>query len=410
MPEPAKLEFLTRTSGEPGFKVHEIQSSQAYLLFKPARLPDTEWEITPQPRSPDRSRNYILRGLRRDRYLLLNSKEYFLWEQFDGRHSLDDIGRAFHFEFGAFDYSVIRQFLAKLYSAGLLDEFQVSGLRRSLAGRQARWWARVLDRLVTAKNGLSFRITHADRYCSDIYNRGGFLLFNPLAFAATVALAVCAVIAVIRLSRQAKEITLGLAAWPLLSSAGILAALVTVSMLHVLVHALACKAYGRKVREMGFFLLQGILPTFYADVTDIFMSSRRARVIVDLAGPMVEVFCGSLAFIGAYVSEPGIGQSLLFGVGLLLWESAVLNIYPFNFLEMDGYNILADLLAMPALRQQALAFLPTLPQRLRNGTRLEKAEWIQLGYLALCLISVLAYVIAHLDAIGVKIPGHRLGS
>ena len=410
MPEPAKLEFLTRTSGEPGFKVHEIQSSQAYLLFKPARLPDTEWEITPQPRSPDRSRNYILRSLRRDRYLLLNSKEYFLWEQFDGRHSLDDIGRAFHFEFGAFDYSVIRQFLAKLYSAGLLDEFQVSGLRRSLAGRQARWWARVLDRLSTAKNCFSFRITNADRYCSEIYNRGGFLLFNPLVFTATVALAVCAVIAVIRLLRQAKEITLGLAAWPLLSSAGILAALVTVSMLHVLVHALACKAYGRKVREMGFFLLQGILPTFYADVTDIFMSSRRARVIVDLAGPMVEVFCGSLAFIGAYVSEPGIGQSLLFGVGLLLWESAVLNIYPFNFLEMDGYNILADLLAMPALRQQALAFLPTLPQRLRNGTRLEKAEWIQLGYLALCLISVLAYVIAHLDAIGVKIPGHRLGS
>jgi putative peptide zinc metalloprotease protein len=323
---------------------------------------------------------------------------------------LDDIGRAFHFEFGAFDYSVIRGFLAKLYSAGLLDEFQVSGLRRSLAGGQERWRARALNRLLTIKDCISFRITDADRHCSQIYNRGGFLLFNPLALAATVALSVGAVIAVIRLSRDAKQIALGLAAWPLLSSAVILAAVVTVSMLHVLVHAIACKAYGRKVREMGFFLLQGILPTFYADVTDIFMSSRRARVIVDLAGPMVEVFFGSLAFIGAYASAPSIAQSLLFGVGLLLWESAVLNIYPFNFLEMDGYNILADLLAMPALRQQALAFLPTLPQRLRNGTRLEKAEWIQLGYLALCLISVLVYVIAHLDAIGLKIPSYRCGS
>ncbi|HYY25391.1 MAG TPA: hypothetical protein VE689_07875 [Candidatus Udaeobacter sp.] len=410
MPEPAKLEFLTRTSTEPGFEVHEVQSSQAYLLFKPARLPDTEWEIRPQPRSPDGSRNYILKCLQRDRYLLLNPKEYFLWGLFDGRHSLDDIGRIFHFEFGAFDYSMIRQFLAKLYSAGLLDEFQVSGLRRSLAGGQERWRARTLNRLLTIKDCISFRITDADRHCSQIYNRGGFLLFNPLALAATVALSVGAVIAVIRLSRDAKQIALGLAAWPLLSSAVILAAVVTVSMLHVLVHAIACKAYGRKVREMGFFLLQGILPTFYADVTDIFMSSRRARVIVDLAGPMVEVFFGSLAFIGAYVSAPGIAQSLLFGVGLLLWESAVLNIYPFNFLEMDGYNILADLLAMPALRQQALAFLPTLPQRLRNGTRLEKAEWIQLGYLALCLISVLVYVIAHLDAIGLKIPSYRCGS
>jgi putative peptide zinc metalloprotease protein len=94
-------------------------------------------------------------------------------------------------------------------------------------------------------------------------------------------------------------------------------------MLHVLVHALACKAYGRKVREMGFFLLQGLLPTFYADVTDIFMSSRRVRVMVDLSGPLVEVVCGSLAFIAAYGSEPGFGQSLLFGAGLVLWESAV---------------------------------------------------------------------------------------
>ena len=119
---------------------------------------------------------------------------------------------------------------------------------------------------------------------------------------------------------------------------------------------------------------------------------------------MVEVVCGSLAFIGAYWSAPGIGQSLLFGAGILLWESAVLNIYPFNFLEMDGYNILVDLLAMPALRQQALALFPTLPRRLRHGPGLERSEWIQLGYLGLCFFSVLAYLIAHLDALGLRMP------
>src|SRR6059036_3644640 len=145
---------------------------------------------------------------------------------------------------------------------------------------------------------------------------------------------------------------MGLAALPLLTSGVIVAMIVAVSMLHVLVHALACKAYRRKVREMGFFLLQGVWPTFYADVTDIFMSSRRARVMVDLAGPMVEVALGSIVIIGAHASLPGIGQALLFGVGVMLWESALINLYPFSFLEMDGYNILADLLAMPMLRQQ----------------------------------------------------------
>jgi hypothetical protein len=114
-----------------------------------------------------------------------------------------------------------------------------------------------------------------------------------------------------------------------------------------------------------------------------------------------------LVFIGAYGAEPGIGQSLLFGAGLVLWESALLNLYPFNFLEMDGYNILADLLAMPTLRQQALALIPRLPHRLRSGIMPGRSEWIQLGYLALCLVSVLVYLIAHLDAVGVKLPAWR---
>ena len=118
---------------------------------------------------------------------------------------------------------------------------------------------------------------------------------------------------------------------------------------------------------------------------------------------------GSLAFIGVYGSQPGVGQSLLFGAGIVLWKSALLNLYPFSFLEMDGYNILADLLAMPTLRQQALAFIPRLPHRLRSGKMPDRSEWIQLGYLTLSLVSVLAHLIAHLDAIVVKPFAWRSG-
>ena len=138
-------------------------------------------------------------------------------------------------------------------------------------------------------------------------------------------------------------------------------------MLHVLVHALACKAHGRRVRELGFFLLQGVWPAFYADVTDIFMSNRRARLIVDLAGPLVEVCLGSLAMLAAYTSAPGFEQALFFGIGVLLWESALINLYPFSFLELDGYHMLADAIAMP--------MLPGLSSRLCNlGTHMP--PWI----------------------------------
>jgi putative peptide zinc metalloprotease protein len=409
MATPAKLELLTRRPDETGFEVHEIQSSQAYGGFRPRRAPQEEWNLTPQPRGPDGSKHYVLKALKRDRFLLLNSKEYFLWEHFDGHHSLNEISRTFYFEFGAFDFGMIRQFMAKLYHAGLLGEVHAGSLRPSLAHRHEQRWTRFLAAISTTWGRIAFRLTDADRYCASLYDRGGYLLFRSPFLCFCVALLVCAIVALTRLWPDAPAITSRLTARPLLNSGIMLVTIVLASMLHVLVHALACKAHGRKVREMGFFLLQGVWPTFYADVTDIFMSSRRARVLVDVAGPMVEVTFGSLAFIGAYVSQPGMGQSLLFGAGLVLWESALLNFYPFNFLEMDGYNVVADLLAMPTLRQQALALIPRLPHRLRSGIMPGRSEWIQLGYLALCLVSVLAYLIAHLNAVGIKLPAWRSG-
>jgi hypothetical protein len=127
-------------------------------------------------------------------------------------------------------------------------------------------------------------------------------------------------------------------------------------------------------------------------------------VVVDLAGPMVEVALGSAAFLVSNQLEVGVGQAILFAIGLLLWESALINLYPFNFLEMDGYNIVADLLAMPTLRQQALALMPNLPRRLLSIGSIQRTEWIQIGYLFLCFMSVLVYVIAHLDALRALVP------
>lgn len=404
MAEPVKLDLLTRKAGEAGFQIHEIQSSHAYLGYRPQRVPQQAWAITAQPQSPDGSRSYILKNLQRDRYLLVDSKEFFLWELFDGSHSLEEIARSFHFAFGAFDYSMIRQLLAKLYQAGLLVEREDLALQKSLARSQANFWA--IGSMTVAKcwRKISFTVPHADGLCSTIYRCGGFLLIQPITLGITIALALLAGVAAFRLSPQAKEFTQLLSATPWLSGTIMLASLLAVSMMHVTVHALACKAYGRRVREIGFFLLQGVLPTFYADVTDIFMSTRRARVIVDLAGPMVELFWGSVAFLAAYQAESGISQAFCFGIGVLLWESALINLYPFNFLEMDGYNIVADLLAMPTLRQQALALAPSVPRRLLKMRSIQRGDWIQIGYLFLCFVSVLVYVIAHLDALRALLP------
>jgi len=397
MTEPAKLQLLTRKAGEAGFQIHEIESSQAYLGYRPQRAPKGIWEMTAQPQSFDGRRNFILKNLQRDRYLLLDSQEAFLWELFDGAHSLEEIARTFHHRFGAFNYAIVRQLLAKLYQAGLLLEREDLALRQSLARSQTRFWAMGFTTVAKCWRRLSFTVPNADQICSALYRRGGFLIFHRITFGLAILLALLAGAAAVHLSPQAKQFTHLLSAKPWLSTGVLLGSLLAVSMMHVTMHALACKAYQRRVREIGFFLLQGILPTFYADVTDIFMSTRRARVIVDLAGPLVELFWGSVAFLAAYQANPGVGQAMLFGVGVLLWEGALINLYPFNFLEMDGYNIVADLFAMPTLRQQALTLAPQLHRRLLQPRTLTQSEWIQIAYLLLCAVSLLIYLIAHLD-------------
>ena len=60
--------------------------------------------------------------------------------------------------------------------------------------------------------------------------------------------------------------------------------------------------------------------------------------------------------------------------------------------------------AMPMLRRQALALLPNLPQRLRNPRTLGRSEIIQIGYLALCFVSVIVYIVLHLDALVALVP------
>ena len=407
MAEPAKIQLLTRKPGETSFQLHEIESSQAHLSYRPRRVPREIWEITPQPPSPDGRRNVILKNLQRDRYLLLDSHESFLWDLFDGSHSLDEIARSFHLQFGAFDFAIIRRLLAKLYQAGLLVERENLALQQSLARSQAKFWAMGLAKVTQCWRRLSFTVPNADRICATLYRCGGFLLFHPVTLGLTIILALLAGTAAIHLSFHAKQFTQLLSARPWLSTGIMLASLLLVSIMHVTVHALACKAYNRRVREVGFFLLQGVLPTFYADVTDIFMSTRRARVIVDLAGPLVELFFGSVAFLAAYHTDLGVVQALLFGIGVLLWEGALINLYPFNFLELDGYNIVADLLAMPTLRQQALALAPQLHRRLLQPRTLTKAEWIQFAYLLLCSASVLLYLIAHLDLVRDLLPSWK---
>ena len=91
---------------------------------------------------------------------------------------------------------------------------------------------------------------------------------------------------------------------------------------HQIVHGLALVHYRRRVREFGFTFLHGFVPTFYVDVTDIFMASRRARVVTAVSGALVHLVLGSLWFLlAAHAPLGSFTQAFAAASGMIQWQA-----------------------------------------------------------------------------------------
>ena len=120
-----------------------------------------------------------------------------------------------------------------------------------------------------------------------LYRGGGFLLFTPWALLVLAAMVGLGAWSAIRIWDHVGEVTHGLAQHPFVAIVLVKIVFWLTVVNHQVLHALACVHYGRRVREFGFTILHGFIPTFYADVTDIFMASRRARIVNAAAGQPV---------------------------------------------------------------------------------------------------------------------------
>jgi len=129
-----------------------------------------------------------------------------------------------------------------------------------------------------------------------------------------------------------------------------------VIILHEFAHALVCRHYGGRVREMGFLLIY-FQPAFYCNLSDSYMFPKKSqRVHTILAGMYLQVFLGSVSLLVWRIVKQGTALSdLLFVIVLVSFGTLVFNLNP--LLKLDGYYFLADVLDIPNLRKKAFGFL-----------------------------------------------------
>jgi len=389
---PARLKLLVRSEDGESFETREISSPAAYLQLRPQRLPDNQWELAQLPSGVPGTKKYVLKSRRTENYLQLDDEERFLWQQMDGRVSMQDIAVAYVMRYGSFDFEKIPQLIRKLLLADLLTLRPMSRLHEILARNRRNPAARAMEAGLHAIE----RLNVASRRWNDLFERihrwGGWLLFTPAAVVGLIVLTAFGTRALVHLWNDLGAISSALGHHAIVAIIALKLAFFLTVALHQLVHALACVHYGRSVKEVGFIIHHMIVPTFYADVTDLFMASRRARVVNALAGPTVHLVLGMLGVIWADALGPGLLQACVAASAVLQLQSFIVCIYPFSFLEMDGYHVIEDAVGMPRLSQESSQFMRgTFLKRLAVG-RFRRQEVVYLAYFTLSLLSVMAFV------------------
>ncbi len=389
-PRRAKLELLVRHDDE-SFKLQEVTSSAAWVQMRPVRVAPDAFELAEVTSRVSREHNFILKNRKTERFLMISEPERFLWDQMDGHTSLQEMATAYVLKYGQFDFDIIPSLIRKLQRAQLLTLEPAGRLRRVLARNRRRRILRAAETALFALERINVSSQHVQPFFGYLYRWGGFLLFTPSVAVACVLLGVLGLAAGVRLWASTEAIASGFGGHAIAAILSVKLLLLATVALHQLVHGLALVHYGRRVREFGFTFLHGILPTFYVDVTDIFMASRRARVVTAVSGTLVHLVLGALWFLVALYASPGFFRAFAAASGLIQFQTFVIALYPFCFLEMDGYHVLVDALGVPTLKSDAIAYVGAILRGAAPARPIREAA-LFVGYVAFSALSVAGFV------------------
>jgi hypothetical protein len=387
----AKLELLVRHDVDQSFEIREVSSARAYVQLRPQRVAAEVFELAEVASRIAGQRNYILKNRETDRFLVLSEPERFLWDQMDGRTSLQEMATAYVLEYGEFDFDIIPNLIRKLQRAQLLTMTPTSRLRRVLARNRDHRVAKAVENSLFVLERVTVASRRVQPFFARLYRWGGRVIFTPVAAVLAVILALWGLAAGVRLTVDAETVAAGFGGHPVFALIGVKLVFFSTLATHQIVHGLALIHYGRRVREFGFTFLHGFVPTFYVDVTDIFMTRRRARVVTAVSGATVHLVLGSLWLLIADRLAVGFTKAFAAASGMIQFQAFILALYPFCFIEMDGYHVLVDWLGMPTLKQDAIAYAGRVLRGAGlGGLTREKALW--LGYVALSTLSVTLFV------------------
>lgn len=328
--------------------------------------------------APDGQEITILKNSDNSSYFKLSPQGVYIWQQLNGQHTLQDITLSLAEHYKVFAPDVVAALISKLTKAGFISNLTITDEHKLTT---KPFWVRGM---VKIRKLLEARVAFgdADRLISTSYQKYVRFLFTKLGQTILALLTVLGFAAFvyytpnILLFFSFKHISL------LLLLTLIPLGLVAV-LLHELGHAFAVKAFGREVHYIGVGWYW-FAPIAFTDTSDMWLSSRKPRMLVNLAGIYVDLIVAGIAsLLVLIISNPYI-QAMLWLFALYTYVSGFRNLSPLQ--EMDGYYVLMDWVEKTRLRQSAVLWLiKKFPRSLRHP-RLFKENLPEVYYWSACLI------------------------
>jgi putative peptide zinc metalloprotease protein len=295
------------------------------------------------------------------RYYRFNKQEYFVFNLFDGKHTMEEVQKSFEEEFKPqrLEHNDLEGFARQLVTAGLVQNEQ-PGAGKHLFHRRAK--QRRLRRLASVTNILYLKlpIFDPDRLLTWMFQYLWWI-FTPTFFVLSVLFMLSAVVHVTlhfdtfyaKLPAYQEFFAINTVLYMWIS-------LGVVKVIHEFGHGLSCKAFGGECHEMG-VLLMCLSPALYCNVTDAWtLADKWKRIIISFAGIYVElIIAAGATFVWWYTPAYPIANNIALCVMVLCSVSTVVfNANP--LMRFDGYYMLADWLEIPNLREKANRFLNNL--------------------------------------------------
>lgn len=331
---------------------------------------------------------YILHNPDSHTYLEIDAQNYFLWELMDGEHELGAIAMAYYAEYSAFPFDRLSQLITQLESNYLLE-----GTSPKSAQAPASEEASRVKRFADNAFQREFNWQNADEFFGRFYRRVGWIFYTRpgLIVLGLITLVGIACFVYLRWAKGYRLFRVSESyGWAIIV---VILASYFVLFWHESGHGLTCKSFGRSIRKAGLMFFYG-KPTFYVDVSDMWMAPRGQRIWVSLAGPIMNLLAGSILAILTMLLSSSKGAQVLFISAFVAYLYAFLNLNP--LLEYDGYYILIDWMNTQRLRQNSFTFVrKDLLAKIRTQARFTREETMYSVYGVLASVwTVVAVLIA----------------